>query len=592
MRAFISAMTLCLAVATAHAVPLNLVRVDASALNRVFDTDGKITPHNFTEPFTLQHTTGSAFLQSQRLPPGEKGTRGEGLFAYLYRLDLSKLKGSNDAPCIHGLSIDFGPVEPLDYNGDERRDDGFIIADGGPGTLPPHSAERLGDTVIFHFSPVLCAARISSGDATFFFGLATKHAPTIVEVQLRDTYQIDTPLKTEAPKLPVHVNCDAGESLPEVFPPVPGGILRITGKCKGTFFVPKDIAEAALVGVEQTEISGEGKPGAVITIDGSRDVVIKNVTVRDGLDGIVTRSGASARFINVSAVENDDDGFEFVEASEVQCIDCLASRNGGDGFYILRSPLTNFLGHTVSALNNQNGIKLLEATAVFGEFHRHTPTDRPKMRAMTRQLQVDDTPCEGIEEEVGVIEIKDPNDLNDPNPYARYHCSGAINFNAQEGVLSIGGRLYIGPGCRVNANGNSSAGISLTWSSRVDIYKARVKALSNALSGFEVADSSLLCTDGSTVRVLTNGNDGIRVQDASNVYVDSKPRSSKDSAICSKNNTQIGLAVLGSTVSCAGSIPLILNPNGLADSTGLDVTSGCVVSAEQDCLTAAPSVVR
>ncbi|MGD2115954.1 MAG: hypothetical protein PVG07_12920, partial [Acidobacteriota bacterium] len=99
------------------AAPLDVVQVGAPAVNCVFDADCTIFVTDTTDHFTIGPTSGDAFLQSRTFPPGEPGTPAEGLYAYVYRLDLRQLAGITALPCIFELSLDFGPVTALDYDG-------------------------------------------------------------------------------------------------------------------------------------------------------------------------------------------------------------------------------------------------------------------------------------------------------------------------------------------------------------------------------------------------------------------------------------------------------------------------------------------
>src|SRR5215510_14210541 len=104
--------------AAAAAAPLDVVPVGAPAINCKFDTDCNITVSDTTANISLPGATGSGFLQSRTFPPGEPGTAAAGLQAYEYRIDLRNLTGVTAQPCISELRFDFGPVSPVDYDGD------------------------------------------------------------------------------------------------------------------------------------------------------------------------------------------------------------------------------------------------------------------------------------------------------------------------------------------------------------------------------------------------------------------------------------------------------------------------------------------
>ncbi|RIK44612.1 MAG: hypothetical protein DCC55_01735, partial [Chloroflexi bacterium] len=132
---------------------LTLVDVSAPDINCLFDTDCTITVSDLADYFTPPGASGSAFLQSRTWPVGEAGTPGEGRYAYLYRADLRNAVGVTAASCVTTMRIDFGPIVPLDYNGDQKPDDVFVIVKGGLGNIRPAAADLTGDTLTFMFDP-------------------------------------------------------------------------------------------------------------------------------------------------------------------------------------------------------------------------------------------------------------------------------------------------------------------------------------------------------------------------------------------------------------------------------------------------------
>lgn len=188
--------------AAVAAAPLDIVTVGAPAINCKFDTDCTITVTDSSDHFTIGPTTGDAFLQSRTWPPGESSTAAEGLYGYMYRLDLRQLAGLTALPCINQFTIDFGPVTPLDYNDDGNNDDVWVVTNGGLGTVGPSSAEKTGDSITFSFNPPVCAGSSpGNGESSYFFGLTSTRQPRGVEAQVRDTLGGSTDLDARAPEL-------------------------------------------------------------------------------------------------------------------------------------------------------------------------------------------------------------------------------------------------------------------------------------------------------------------------------------------------------------------------------------------------------
>lgn len=192
------------AAAGSVAAPLKIVTVAAPDINCKFDTDCKITVNDSAAHFTLPTTTGDAFLQSRTWPKGQAGTAGAGKFAYLYRLDLRNLTGVTAPGCISQLRIPFGPVTPLDYNGDGKPDHVFVITKGGLGNVAPSSASLTGSLLTFNFSPAVCSGSSpGKGDSSFFFGLAsTKAAKAVTAVAVPVPATGNLNLDARAPNVP------------------------------------------------------------------------------------------------------------------------------------------------------------------------------------------------------------------------------------------------------------------------------------------------------------------------------------------------------------------------------------------------------
>jgi hypothetical protein len=92
------------------------------------------------------------------------------------------------------------------------------------------------------------------------------------------------------------------------------------------------------------------------------------------------------------------------------------------------------------------------------------------------------------------------------------------------------------------------------------------------------------------VKTVTNGADGIKVEDTSEIGIDVYGGSSINSQLCSKDNAQVGLAVLDlSFVSCGGGVAMTLHPNGSADTdVSADSTLTCAVTIVDACANTSP----
>jgi hypothetical protein len=163
--------------AIASAANLTVVTVAAPDINCVFETDCTIVVTDSVGIIPLPSATGTARLQSRTFL-GKPGAPADGKTGYEYRVDLTQATTIGDTACVTGLEVDFGPVTKLQYNKVGPLDDVFVITKGGLGTIGLASAVQNHNIVTFTFSQPVCAADPSSpGQTSFFFGLASSHAP-------------------------------------------------------------------------------------------------------------------------------------------------------------------------------------------------------------------------------------------------------------------------------------------------------------------------------------------------------------------------------------------------------------------------------
>jgi hypothetical protein len=218
MRTIVFLLAFAIASAAA-AVPLDVVTVGFPAVNCRFDTDCTITVNDFSGPIALPGAAGDGFLQSRQFPAGEPGTPAVGLHAYLYRIDLTHSAGILAVPCISQLRIPFGPVAPVDYDGDGNTDQVFVATSGGLGSVGLASAEQVGDQITFSFAPAVCAGSApGNGETTFFFGLASTQTDRAVTAEAALTLGGTLSLDARAPQVPG-----------AMFSLVPVGKLKLNG---------------------------------------------------------------------------------------------------------------------------------------------------------------------------------------------------------------------------------------------------------------------------------------------------------------------------------------------------------------------------
>jgi hypothetical protein len=191
------------------AATLDVVSVEAPAINCKFDTDCKITVSDTPAFFSWPGLKGQGFLQSRAWPVGQAGTPGAKLYAYLYRIDVTNWQGQEEVgaaviPCVKELRLPFGPVALLDYDGNGDKDQVFVITKGGLGSVKPTTAVQTGNQIVFTFFPPVCG-HISpgKGQTTFFIGMASTQPPhPIIAQAVHDLGPKPFDLKSQAPKIP------------------------------------------------------------------------------------------------------------------------------------------------------------------------------------------------------------------------------------------------------------------------------------------------------------------------------------------------------------------------------------------------------
>jgi hypothetical protein len=179
------------------AQPLSVVKVQAPTVNFVFNPSGTIVVQDLSSKIWT-----NGFLQSRNFQ-GAAGAPAKGLYVYEYRVDLRNEVGIVAIPSIFSLTVDIGPNVQLDFNGDKKLDDVFVITQGGMGTIGLASAVRTGNNVKFTFvSPVSGGGSPGKGDSSFFFGIVSKYPRKTVIATAPNSMGAALSLKAWAPSHP------------------------------------------------------------------------------------------------------------------------------------------------------------------------------------------------------------------------------------------------------------------------------------------------------------------------------------------------------------------------------------------------------
>jgi hypothetical protein len=200
MKKLIFAFLFCFSPFVVQAAALKVVNVSAPAINCVFNSSCTVTVNDTTDNIMMS-TGGTGFLQS-RTYAGAAGSPAAGLYAYEYRIDLRNAVGLTAISCIDWMTISFGPVvSSLNYGGDAKPDQVFVVTGGGIGTIGIASALQTGSKIKFKFmSPICEGGAPGKGDSSFFWGLVSKTPPQFVTATLHETGGATHVVKARAPK--------------------------------------------------------------------------------------------------------------------------------------------------------------------------------------------------------------------------------------------------------------------------------------------------------------------------------------------------------------------------------------------------------
>jgi parallel beta-helix repeat protein len=194
------------------------------------------------------------------------------------------------------------------------------------------------------------------GSSTLAWGLLPQFNPGDVlhAVDLNDIVAIVNALRGETPHT-LTVDCAAGNTIGQALQQaVRGDTLQVTGTCREAVVITID--GLTLDGQGTTTVDGGGQ--TAITVNGARRVVIKNLTVSNGLDGILVQRTAAVELQSVTAQNNTRDGIHLNENSTARLTNCTMQQNGQDGLDVLRNSSAVLSGTIMSNDNGRDGLHI------------------------------------------------------------------------------------------------------------------------------------------------------------------------------------------------------------------------------------------
>lgn len=163
----------------------------------------------------------------------------------------------------------------------------------------------------------------------------------------------------------LNVDCDRGQTITRALERAQrGDTILVRGTCKETVTIMTD--KLTLAGKAGAVIDGEGAPENVVTIDGARDVTLRDLVLQNGDGGLVIQRQASATLEGVTAQGNADDGIEVGQTASAIITNCKAENNGDEGFLAAINSSVVFLGGAIVSTGNGGlGVQASNSSSLF-----------------------------------------------------------------------------------------------------------------------------------------------------------------------------------------------------------------------------------
>lgn len=161
-------------------------------------------------------------------------------------------------------------------------------------------------------------------------------------------------------------------ALDELESRTPISSLPFTISSSGSYFIAGDLTGSSGITISASNVTLDLMGHSLIATGGSGDGIAASGTIRDitilngsvrswGADGLGLDTASSVRVINVSALDNSNDGI--VAGDESQIINCIADNNTRDGYNVAQGSLVI---NCVASDNDRHGIFVGDRVTVRG----------------------------------------------------------------------------------------------------------------------------------------------------------------------------------------------------------------------------------
>jgi hypothetical protein len=267
-----------------------------------------------------------------------------------------------------------------------------------------------------------------------------------------------------AAQVSADVDCGSGNTLARaLLVAQPGDTLRIAGTCPEFVTITTDRLTLDGLGSAILDASGEG--AAAINIEGAQGVVIRGLTARNSVDGILIQRAAAVTLDNVTSEDNTAAGFQVDENATVRMSNSTSQRNGDNGIEVRRSANVTMQESIISNNNGFHGISIFDSASVILSNGSGTI-----MGNAVNGVQVSS---------VSGLAIENNSELT-------------TNSNANDGIaISTSSSLRVSPGSSITASQNGRNGIFILNASSMQSF-GTINTTGNANSGFLVARTSTM----------------------------------------------------------------------------------------------------
>lgn len=259
----------------------------------------------------------------------------------------------------------------------------------------------------------------------------------------------------------------------------------------------------------------DGGEQDIITIDGAKGIVLTDISVQNGKDGIKAKNGAAVRIENSTVQNVSEDGIQLEGNTSGVISGCSVQDADGNGYFIYSISYAVFTGVITASNNDKDGIQIHGSYALFWSADIIAEKNGKRGLHIIRNATVNSYNSKlqaGQNSDLGMALFSNSTlSLNDSDDYL---CENNVKGGVQ---LSVQCSLYMKTGTSLVANSNSDRGIRILSNSILKTY-GTLTASGNIDKGMDVRVSSsfeAISPANVTISGTTGQGFGVMVIDSS-----------------------------------------------------------------------------